>query len=327
MIILGIETSCDETAVAIFDEHQGIRHHIIHSQIPLHQEYGGVVPELASRDHIQKTLPLIRELLSQCELSLKEIDAIAYTNGPGLVGALMVGAAIARSLAFALDIPAIPVHHLEGHLLAPLLETPCPSFPFVALLVSGGHTQLYAVKNFGEYELLGDTLDDAAGEAFDKTAKLMGLSYPGGPALAAIASKGNPKKFQFPRPLTQKPGLDFSFSGLKTAALNAWNTTEKTPQDQYDIAYAFQEAVIDTLIIKCQRALEQTGYKRLVVAGGVSANLSLREKIKKITSEAFFPRQDLCTDNAAMIAFAGFHLYQRGVQSELSIEVFSRKSL
>jgi N6-L-threonylcarbamoyladenine synthase len=327
MIILGIETSCDETAVALFDENKGIVDHLIHSQIDLHQEYGGVVPELASRDHIQKTLPLIHQLLDRCHLSLKDLDAIAYTNGPGLVGALMVGAAIGRSLAFALNIPAIPVHHLEGHLLAPLLETPCPQFPFIALLVSGGHTQLYAVKNFGDYELLGDTLDDAAGEAFDKTAKLMGLTYPGGPVIAAMAPQGNPKKFEFPRPLTQKPGLDFSFSGLKTAALNAWNTTEKTSQDQADIAYAFQEAVVDTLVIKCKRALEHTGYRQLVVAGGVSANLSLREKLKKLTPEAFFPRQDLCTDNAAMIAFAGFHLYKRGVQAGLGIDVFARKSL
>jgi N6-L-threonylcarbamoyladenine synthase len=334
MIILGIETSCDETAVAIFDSDKGIRSHIIHSQISLHQEYGGVVPELASRDHVQKTLPLIKKVLSQANLSLKDLDAIAYTNGPGLVGALMVGAAVGRSLAFALNIPAIPVHHMEGHLLAPLLETPAPEFPFIALLASGGHTQLYAVKNFGDYELLGDTLDDAAGEAFDKTAKIMGLPYPGGPAIAELAKKGAPKKFKFPRPLTQRPGLDFSFAGLKTAALNTWNSSEKTLQDRADIAHAFQEAVIDTLSIKCQRALEQRGYSRLVVAGGVSANFALRERLTSVIPQVFFPRHELCTDNAAMIAFAGYQIYQQISPTDLeeraknlSIHVFARKNL
>ena len=327
MIILGIETSCDETAVALFDDKKGILDHLIHSQIDLHQEYGGVVPELASRDHVQKALPLIQTLLEKTRLTLQDLDAIAFTQGPGLVGALMVGAAVAQSLAFALGIPAIPVHHMEGHLLAPLLETPAPSFPFLALLVSGGHTQLYAVKGFGQYELLGDTLDDAAGEAFDKTAKLMGLPYPGGPEIARQAQQGNPKRFLFPRHLTQKPGLDFSFAGLKTAALNAWNSTLKTSQDQADIAASFQEAVIETLSIKCQRALKMTGFNRLVVAGGVSANQALRETLKKNIPQVFFPRVDLCTDNAAMIAFAGFHAYHQNIQADLSINVFARKTL
>ncbi len=327
MLILGIETSCDETAVALFDDQKGLLNHRIHSQIELHRKYGGVVPELASRDHIQKTLPLIQGLLEETHLSLRDLDAIAFTQGPGLVGALMVGAAIAQSLALALEIPAIPVHHMEGHLLAPLLETPAPEFPFVALLASGGHTQLYAVKNFGEYELLGDTLDDAAGEAFDKTAKLMGLPYPGGPEIARLAEKGNPKRFAFPRPLTQKPGLDFSFSGLKTAALNAWNSTEKMTQDQADIAASFESAVVETLCIKCKRALQARKLTRLVVAGGVSANHHLRAQLQQTIPDVFFPRSDLCTDNAAMIAFAGFHAYQRGIVAGSAIEVFARRDL
>jgi N6-L-threonylcarbamoyladenine synthase len=327
MMILGIETSCDETAVALFHSEKGVIDHLIHSQIELHRTYGGVVPELASRDHAEKTLPLIQSLLEKNSVNLGSLDAIAFTQGPGLVGALMVGAAIAQSLAFALGIPAIPVHHMEGHLLAPLLETPSPDFPFVALLVSGGHTQLYAVKDFGHYTLLGDTLDDAAGEAFDKTAKLMGLPYPGGPEIARLAALGNKDRFDFPRPMTQKPGLDLSFSGLKTAALNAWNSTEKSATDRQDLAASFQQAIVETLIIKCQRALESTGFSRLVVAGGVSANTSLREALQASIPEVFFPRQDLCTDNAAMIAFAGFHAYQRQQRAGLAIEVFARREL
>jgi N6-L-threonylcarbamoyladenine synthase len=327
MMILGIETSCDETAVALFDSEKGVIDHLIHSQIELHRSYGGVVPELASRDHAEKTLPLIQSLLQKHAVHLTSLDAIAFTQGPGLVGALMVGAAIAQSLAFALGIPAIPVHHMEGHLLAPLLETPSPDFPFVALLVSGGHTQLYAVKGFGEYLLLGDTLDDAAGEAFDKTAKLMGLPYPGGPEIAELAKLGDKNRFDFPRPMTQKPGLDFSFSGLKTAALNAWNSTEKSSTDQQDLAASFEHAIVETLVIKCKRALEATGFCRLVVAGGVSANRALRASLQASIPEVFFPRQDLCTDNAAMIAFAGFHLYHKEKPAGLPIEVFARREL
>lgn len=324
MKILGIETSCDETAVALLDREQGLLAHQVYSQIELHARFGGVVPELASRDHIQKTLPLIETVLKESHLSLDELDAIAYTAGPGLLGALLVGAGIARSMAFALNIPAIPVHHMEGHLLAPFLEEAPPTFPFVALLVSGGHTQLMAVQDFGLYTLLGDTLDDAAGEAFDKTAKILGLPYPGGPALAKLAASGRAERFHFPRPMVNRPGLDFSFSGLKTFALNTWLESDQSAQTKADIAAAFQEAIVDTLRIKCQRALTQTGYNTLVMAGGVSANQALRARLADMSATVFYARPEFCTDNAAMIAFAGLKRFERGLIAGEGIEVFSR---
>ena len=284
MRILGIETSCDETGVAIYDEEKGLIANQLHTQIALHADYGGVVPELASRDHIRKLAPLLQAALQEANLTAKDIDGVAYTSGPGLVGALLVGSTVARSLAYAWNIPAIGVHHMEGHLLAPMLEENPPHFPFVALLVSGGHTQLVRVDGVGRYELLGESIDDAAGEAFDKTAKLLGLDYPGGAALARLASNGTPNRFAFPRPMTDRPGLDFSFSGLKTFAANTFHQVmqeegELTEQSKADIAYAFQEAVVDTLAIKCKRALKQTGLKRLVIAGGVSANKQLRQTL------------------------------------------------
>ena len=287
MRILGIETSCDETGVAIYDEEKGLIANQLHTQIALHADYGGVVPELASRDHIRKLAPLLQAALQEAHLTAKDIDGIAYTSGPGLVGALLVGSTVARSLAYAWNIPAIGVHHMEGHLLAPMLEENPPHFPFVALLVSGGHTQLVRVDGVGRYELLGESIDDAAGEAFDKTAKLLGLDYPGGAALARLALKGTPNRFAFPRPMTDRPGLDFSFSGLKTFAANTLHQVmqeegELTEQSKADIAYAFQEAVVDTLAIKCKRALKQTGLKRLVIAGGVSANKQLRQTLAEL---------------------------------------------
>ncbi|MDP8078414.1 tRNA (adenosine(37)-N6)-threonylcarbamoyltransferase complex transferase subunit TsaD [Phocoenobacter skyensis] len=333
MRILGIETSCDETGIAIYDEHNGLIANQLYSQIEMHADYGGVVPELASRDHIRKTLPLIQAALNEAHLTAKDIDGIAYTAGPGLVGALLVGSTIARSLAYAWNIPALGVHHMEGHLLAPMLEETPPEFPFIALLVSGGHTQLIKVENVGSYELLGESIDDAAGEAFDKTGKLLGLDYPAGVALSKLAEQGNPERFKFPRPMTDRPGLDFSFSGLKTATANEINkqiaqqdTLDK--QTRCDIAYAFQDAVVDTLMIKCRRALKQTGYKRLVVAGGVSANKQLRhnlaELMKKQRGDVFYPRPAFCTDNGAMIAYAGFLRLKNGEQSDLSITVKPR---
>lgn len=267
MRVLGIETSCDETGIAIYDDEKGLLANQLYSQVKLHADYGGVVPELASRDHVRKTVPLIQAALKEAGLSAKEIDAVAYTAGPGLVGALLVGATVGRSLAFAWDVPAIPVHHMEGHLLAPMLEDNPPDFPFVALLVSGGHTQLISVTGIGQYELLGESIDDAAGEAFDKTAKLLGLDYPGGPMLSKLASQGVEKRFVFPRPMTDRPGLDFSFSGLKTFAANTIRNNENDDQTRADIARAFEDAVVDTLMIKCKRALDQTGFKRLVMAG------------------------------------------------------------
>lgn len=309
MRVLGIETSCDETGVAVFDTERGLLAHCLYSQIELHKPYGGVVPELASRDHVRKTVPLIQQLLVGAGLTLKHLDGVAYTAGPGLVGALLVGAAVGRSLAWSMNIPAIGVHHMEGHLLAPLLEHPAPQFPFVALLVSGGHTLLVHVINVGRYEILGDTRDDAAGEAFDKTAKLLGLPYPGGPALEQLARQGDPKRFRFPRPMTDRPGLDFSFSGLKTFALTTLQNADQNPQMRADIARAFQDAVIDTFVIKCQRALQHTGLSRLVVAGGVSANAALRARLHEMTqlnnAQVFYPRLEFCTDNGAMIAFVG----------------------
>lgn len=333
MRILGIETSCDETGVAIYDEQQGLIANQLYSQIEMHADYGGVVPELASRDHIRKTLPLIDAALKEANLTASDIDGVAYTAGPGLVGALLVGSTIARSLAYAWQVPALGVHHMEGHLLAPMLEETPPEFPFVALLVSGGHTQLVKVDNVGEYELLGESIDDAAGEAFDKTAKLLGLDYPGGAALAKLAEKGTPERFHFPRPMTDRPGLDFSFSGLKTFAANTISVNlnesgELDEQTRCDIAHAFQQAVIDTLLIKCRRALQQTGYKRLVIAGGVSANKQLREDLaelmKQIGGDVFYPRPQFCTDNGAMIAYAGFLRLKNGEQTDLAVSVKPR---
>ncbi len=333
MRILGIETSCDETGVAIFDETRGLVANQLYSQIEMHADYGGVVPELASRDHIRKTLPLIEASLKEAGFTPADIDGVAYTAGPGLVGALLVGSTIARALAYAWNVPALGVHHMEGHLLAPMLEENPPPFPFVALLVSGGHTQLIKVENVGEYELLGESIDDAAGEAFDKTAKLLGLDYPGGAALAKLAESGTPNRFIFPRPMTDRPGLDFSFSGLKTFAANTINAHldqqgELDQQTRCDIAHAFQQAVIDTLLIKCRRALQQTGYKRLVIAGGVSANKQLRQDLaqlmQQIGGEVFYPRPQFCTDNGAMIAYAGFVRLKNGQTSDLAISVKPR---
>ncbi|MDH2926442.1 tRNA (adenosine(37)-N6)-threonylcarbamoyltransferase complex transferase subunit TsaD [Lonepinella koalarum] len=338
MKILGIETSCDETGVAIYDEQQGLIANQLYSQIALHADYGGVVPELASRDHIRKTLPLIQQALQQANLTAQDIDGIAYTAGPGLVGALLVGTTIARSLAYAWNIPAIGVHHMEGHLLAPMLELPenRPQFPFVALLVSGGHTQLVQVEGVGRYQLLGESIDDAAGEAFDKTAKLLGLDYPGGAALSRLAGKSTAGRFLFPKPMTDRPGLDFSFSGLKTAAANTINQLikqqgELSEQDKADIAHAFQISVVDTLAIKCKRALTQTGYNRLVIAGGVSANQQLRQGLQQLMQQlkgqVFYPAPQFCTDNGAMIAYVGFLRLKNGEQSDLAIEVKPRWSM
>jgi N6-L-threonylcarbamoyladenine synthase len=309
MIVLGFESSCDETGIALYDTERGLLAHALHSQIEMHSEYGGVVPELASRDHIRRTLPLTQIVLDQANLSLKDIDGIAYTQGPGLSGALLVGTSIAEALAFTLNIPTIGVHHLEGHLLAPLLEENPPAFPFVALLVSGGHTQLMKVTGIGEYELLGDTLDDAAGEAFDKTAKLLGLGYPGGPAVAKLASQGEKGRFKLPRPMLNSGDLNFSFSGLKTAVLTLANNNDSDLQTKADIAYEFQEAVTEILTVKCMNALRETGMDQLIVSGGVGANKRLREQLNYATKRKLchvhYPRLEFCTDNGAMIAFAG----------------------
>jgi N6-L-threonylcarbamoyladenine synthase len=328
MRVLGIETSCDETGVAIYDSEQGLLGDALYSQVKMHAEYGGVVPELASRDHVRKLLPLIRETFQQAGLEHGDVDAIAYTAGPGLIGALMVGASTGRALALAWDKPAIAVHHMEGHLLAPMLEETPPSFPFVALLVSGGHTQLVRVDGIGQYELLGESLDDAAGEAFDKAAKMLGLGYPGGPEVARWAEKGNRGRFRFPRPMTDRPGLEFSFSGLKTFTLNTANDHRDSEgrldeQTTADIAAAFEEAVVETLAIKCRRALQQTGMKQLVIAGGVSANARLRERLDQIVrkerASLFYARPRFCTDNGAMIAFAGCQRLMAGQTSDLTI--------
>ncbi|MBN7122169.1 tRNA (adenosine(37)-N6)-threonylcarbamoyltransferase complex transferase subunit TsaD [Erwinia billingiae] len=328
MRVLGIETSCDETGIAIYDETAGLLANQLYSQVKLHADYGGVVPELASRDHVRKTVPLIQAALKEAGLQAKDIDAVAYTAGPGLVGALLVGATIGRSLAFAWDVPAIPVHHMEGHLLAPMLEDNPPEFPFVALLVSGGHTQLISVTGIGEYSLMGESVDDAAGEAFDKTAKLLGLDYPGGPMLSKMAQQGTEKRFVFPRPMTDRPGLDFSFSGLKTFAANTIRENSDDDQTRADIARAFEDAVVDTLAIKCKRALEQTGFKRLVIAGGVSANRTLRSKMAEVMKarggEVFYARPEFCTDNGAMIAYAGMVRMKGGTRGELSVTVRPR---
>jgi len=332
MKVLGIETSCDETGVAVYDTAlsgvQALRAHAVYSQIALHAEYGGVVPELASRDHVRKLLPLIRQTLAEAGLSTRELDGVAYTAGPGLVGALLVGAGVARALAWALELPAIGVHHMEGHLLAPLMEDDPPQAPFVALLVSGGHTQLVAVEEIGRYRLLGETLDDAAGEAFDKTAKLMGLPYPGGPQLAKLAEAGTPGAFKFSRPMTDRPGLDFSFSGLKTQVLLAWRDSDQSETTRADIARGFEDAVVDTLAIKCQRALDAAGSDVLVVAGGVGANKRLRAKLQDMAQRrggrVCFPRPALCTDNGAMIAFAGALRLQAGQHDDAQVKVTPR---
>ena len=328
MRILGIETSCDETGVAVYDTDVGLRAHALFSQIALHAKYGGVVPELASRDHVRKLLPLVRQTLGEAGLTVDDLDGVAYTAGPGLVGALMVGAAAGRALAWSLGIPAIGVHHMEGHLLAPLLESDPPQPPFVALLVSGGHTQLVAVEGVGRYRLLGESLDDAAGEAFDKTAKMMGLPYPGGPELARLAATGRPGAFKFSRPMTDRPGLDFSFSGLKTQVLLAWKASDQSDSVRADIARGFEDAVVDTLAIKSERALVATGMKTLVVAGGVGANLRLRERLNTLASKMHgrvcFPRPEFCTDNGAMIAFAGALRLQAGQHENLAVTVFPR---
>ncbi len=305
MRVLGIESSCDETGVAVYDTEQGLLAHQLFSQVKMHAEYGGVVPELASRDHIRRVVPLTRAALKDAGLNMEDLDGIAYTSGPGLIGALMTGAAIGRSLAWGLGIPAVAVHHMEGHLLAPMLEENPPELPFVALLVSGGHTLLIDVPKLGEYTVLGESVDDAAGEAFDKTAKLLGLDYPGGPLLAKLAEQGDPAAYRFPRPMIDRPGCDFSFSGLKTFSRNTWDKSTKTDADKANIARAFEDAVVDTLFIKCRRALEQSGRKTLVVAGGVGANKRLRERLQTLKAEVFFPRLEFCTDNGAMIAYAG----------------------
>ena len=318
MRVLGIETSCDETGVAVYDGDRGLLAHALYSQIPLHAEYGGVVPELASRDHIRKLLPMIRAALAEAGAAPDSFGGIAYTAGPGLVGALLVGACFARALAFAWDVPAVGIHHMEGHLLAPMLETPRPAFPFVALLVSGGHTLLVEVQGVGRYRTLGESIDDAAGEAFDKTAKLLGLPYPGGPALAKLAERGSSGRFRLPRPMIDRAGLDFSFSGLKTAVLTLLKNAPADAQTKADIACAFQEAVVDTLASKCERALKQTGQQRLVVAGGVGANRALRARLRQMTAqlgaEVFYPRTEFCTDNGAMIAYSGYVRLQAGAQ-------------
>ena len=333
MLVLGIETSCDETGFAVYDSERGLLAHCLYSQVALHADYGGVVPELASRDHVRKILPMFNQVLAEAGITKQALDGIAYTAGPGLMGALMVGGSMATALGFTLDIPVVGVHHMEGHLLAPMLEDKPPEFPFVALLVSGGHTQLVSVKGIGDYQLLGESLDDAAGEAFDKTAKMLDLDYPGGPVLAKLAKKGQLNRFDFPRPMTDKPGLDFSFSGLKTHTRNLIEKhrgSDVLPDQQttYDICAGFQEAVVDTLTIKCKRALKQTHMKRLVIAGGVSANKRLRHKLEteltQFDAQVFYARHEFCTDNGAMIAYAGCQRLLAGERSELSLSVTPR---
>ena len=333
MLVLGIETSCDETGFAIYDSEKGLLAHCLYSQVALHADYGGVVPELASRDHVRKILPMFNQVLAEAGVTKQALDGIAYTAGPGLMGALMVGGSMATALGFTLDIPVVGVHHMEGHLLAPMLEDKPPQFPFVALLVSGGHTQLVSVKGIGDYELLGESLDDAAGEAFDKTAKMLDLDYPGGPVLARLAEQGQRNRFDFPRPMTDKPGLDFSFSGLKTHTRNLIEKhrgDDVLPDQQttYDICAGFQEAVVDTLAIKCKRALKQANMSRLVIAGGVSANKRLRQKLEaeltQFDAQVFYARHEFCTDNGAMIAYAGCQRLLAGESSELSLSVTPR---
>ncbi|OED35575.1 tRNA (adenosine(37)-N6)-threonylcarbamoyltransferase complex transferase subunit TsaD [Chromatiales bacterium (ex Bugula neritina AB1)] len=328
MRVLGIETSCDETGVALYDTGQGLLAHMLHSQVKIHESYGGVVPEIASRDHIRRWVALTRECVAQANTGIDQIDAVAYTAGPGLAGALFSGAVAGRTLAWALGVSALAVHHMEAHLLAPMLEAGSPDFPFICLLVSGGHTQLVRVDGLGVYHLLGDTLDDAAGEAFDKTAKMLGLGYPGGPKLAKAAEQGNPEKFVFARPMTNRPGLDFSFSGLKTAAITAFTEVNQDPLAVNDIAAGFQASVVDTLCIKCRRALQQEKLHHLVVAGGVASNTRLRSALEKMTSELngelFCPRLEFCTDNGAMIAFAGAMRLQAGESSATEMVIRPR---
>lgn len=319
MQVLGIETSCDETGLALYDAERGLVGHELHSQVKMHAEYGGVVPELASRDHIRRLIPLVKRLLDRTGNAFGDLNGVAYTAGPGLLGALLTGAAFARSLAWRLGIPAIGVHHMEGHLLAPMLESPAPDFPFLALLVSGGHSQLVSVPRPGKYAVLGESLDDAAGEAFDKTAQLLGLGYPGGPAVARLAEQGVPGRFEFPRPMCDRPGLDFSFSGLKTFVMNMINAQPDDPQTRADIARGFEEAVVDVMAIKCRRALQQTGFNRLIIAGGVGANKRLRARLKELGEsmgvEVFYPRIEFCTDNGAMIAYTGYLKLKQGLQN------------
>ena len=331
MKILGIETSCDDTGAAIYDSSHGLLVHRLHTQIEIHQQYGGVVPELAARDHIRKLLPLVNTVLREADTNPKTIDGVAYTAGPGLVSALLVGAALGRSLAWSWGIPALGVHHMEGHLMAPMLETRSPSFPFIALLVSGGHTMLVDVEGLGRYRILGESRDDAVGEAFDKVAKLLELGYPGGPAVAAAAEQGDPQRFRFPRPMIDRPGLDFSFSGLKTFARNTVLAHALDRRTVADIAWAFQDAAVDTLVVKCRRALQQTRRERLVVAGGVGANRLLRQRlndmVEPLAAEVFYPRPELCTDNAAMIAYVGCKRLWAGEREPLEITVRARWSI
>ncbi|MDR1057891.1 MAG: tRNA (adenosine(37)-N6)-threonylcarbamoyltransferase complex transferase subunit TsaD [Coxiellaceae bacterium] len=330
MLVLGIETSCDETGVAIYDTERGLLSHKLYSQVRLHAEFGGVVPELASRDHVQKLLPLVKSVLDGAKITLRNLNGIAYTAGPGLIGALLVGAAFAKALGFVLKIPVVPVHHMEAHLLAPFLEPNPPVFPFLALLVSGGHTQLIEAKEFGKYKILGETLDDAVGEAFDKVAKILGLPYPGGPALAKLALKGS-TRFSFPRPMVNKRGLSFSFSGLKTCALNYLREFGNDEKTRAEIAFAFQDAATDALVIKCERAMKGINLPRLIIAGGVSANNVLREKLDRLGEEekvrVYYPRLEFCTDNGAMIAYTGAKYLMLGKTTNLEIEVYPRLAL
>ena len=328
MRVLGIESSCDESAAAVIDGRAGLLGQALHSQVDLHRRYGGVVPELASRDHVRRLLPLVREALEAAGTTPGELDGIAYTAGPGLVGALLTGAALAQALGLGWGLPVLGVHHLEGHLLAPLLEPEVPPFPHVALLVSGGHTLLIDVRGIGDYRILGETRDDAAGEAFDKSAKLLGLPYPGGPELARLAAQGHPGRFRFPRPMLDRPGLEFSFSGLKTAVMLAVRGRELTPAVVADVARGVEDAIVETLCAKALRALEHTGHAALVVAGGVGANTRLREKLAaatgKLGGRACFPRKEVCTDNGAMIAFAGALRLQAGQREDAVVHVVPR---
>ena len=328
MRILGIETSCDDTGVAVYDAARGLLAHRLYSQTVIHSAYGGVVPELASRDHVHKLLPLVQTVMGEADTTPAEVDGLAYTAGPGLIGALLVGAAIGRALAYAWGVPALGVHHMEGHLLSPMLEPDPPAFPFLALLVSGGHTLLADVRGVGDYQILGESLDDAVGEAFDKTAKLLGLGYPGGPAIARVAARGRHGRFRFPRPMTEKPGLDFSFSGLKTAVVNCVDGQALDEQMVADIAHAFQEAAIDTLVIKCKRALDETAHERLVVAGGVSANQLLRERMADMAhaegAKVYYPRPEFSTDNGAMIAYTGYVRLAAGQHDDLAFGAYPR---
>ena len=331
MRVLGIETSCDETGVAVVDSERGLLAHALYSQVRLHAEFGGVVPELASRDHVRKLLPLVKQVLADADTAPGAIDGVAYTAGPGLIGALLVGACFGRSLAWAWGVPAVGVHHMEGHLLAPMLEDPAPEFPFIALLVSGGHSMLVEVRGLGEYRVLGETLDDAAGEAFDKTAKVLGLGYPGGPQLARLAESGRPGALRLPRPMLNRPGLDFSFSGLKTAVITGIRGLELDEQGRADVALEFQQAIVDTLVGKSLRALSETGIPRLVVAGGVGANRLLRTQLaaaaRAAGAEVFYPRLEFCTDNGAMIAYAGMLRLMAGEAAPSSIEARARWDL